>query len=169
MKDLLAPLVPYWTAIKWAARIGVVASIFLAGRSCGTQSGRDEVAALKLAHAQAAAKADKALAKATQDAREKEHEMGDRFIAVSLKHQQDLQRAKADRDALAAAVRSGAVQLRDHWTGCLSASAAAAAGAGRPDAAADDRADSANRIVQAARECDAQVRGLQAVLSAERR
>lgn len=163
------PITPYLSAIKWGAGLLLVGLLIGAGWWGGSRSGAAEVAALRLTQAERDAKAAQALTKATTAARDIEHEMGDRFVAASLAHQQELRRAKADRDALAAAVRSGAVQLRDHWTGCLSAAAQAAAGAGRSDAAADLRAAGAGDLVQVARNCDAQARGLQAVLNAERK
>ena len=46
---------------------------------------------------------------------------------------------------------------------------AAAAGPSEPDATAADREQSAGRIVQAAAQCDAQVKGLQELLSLERK
>lgn len=70
--------------------------------------------------------------------------------------------AEAARARTVADLRSGNLQLRDHWAGCetqrLADSAAAAAELGR---SARDREESAGRIVQAADQCDAQVIGLQ--------
>jgi len=72
---------------------------------------------------------------------------------------------------LIADLRAGTVRLRKLWEGCPAGSSgvpSTAPGAGEPDAAADDRAASAGRIVRAAAECDAQVRGLQALIHSDR-
>lgn len=72
------------------------------------------------------------------------------------------QDAEAARARTVADLRSGNLQLRDHWAGCetqrLTDSAAARAAA---EQSARDREESAGRIVQAADQCDAQVIGLQ--------
>lgn len=72
------------------------------------------------------------------------------------------QDAEAARARTVADLRSGNLQLRDHWAGCetqrLTDSAAARAAA---EQSARDREESAGRIVQAAAQCDAQVIGLQ--------
>ncbi len=72
------------------------------------------------------------------------------------------QYAEAARARTVADLRSGNLQLRDHWAGCetqrLADSAAARAAA---EQSARDREESAGRIVQAADQCDAQVIGLQ--------
>lgn len=71
--------------------------------------------------------------------------------------------AQSASDALAAALRAGDVRLRQTWR-CETAAAvpAPADDQRRPDGAADDRAESAARIVGAASTCDAQVTALQA-------
>ncbi len=88
--------------------------------------------------------------------------------AVAKQHQEDLRNAQATYDRTVADVRSGALILQNRWS-CPAANVPrVAAGAGEPDGAADDRAESAARIIQAAAECDAQVRGLQKVTQVDR-
>ncbi len=88
---------------------------------------------------------------------------------------QNYEKGKADAEEaskqVVAGVRSGALRLRDQWATCRATVAAvsSAASGRQPDAAADDRAASAGRIVRAAAQCDAQVRGLQQALIGERK
>ena len=105
------------------------------------------------------------------------------------------EKARADRDALAVAqnaasaayekgkrdaeqnskrvvadLRTGNLVLRNRWAACQASLGVPTtpAGPSEPDAGAADRAESAGRIVQAAAQCDAQVRGLQELLLLER-
>jgi len=77
--------------------------------------------------------------------------------------------AEATSTAVVAALRAGNLRLQHRWSGCeaelLSSTAAATA---EPDAATRNREESAGRIVRAAAQCDAQVRGLQKLLMLER-
>ena len=106
------------------------------------------------------------------------------------------EKARADRDALAVAqnaasaayekgkrdaeqnskrvvadLRAGNLVLRNRWTACQASLGVPAAPAdpSEPDAGVADRAESAGRIVQAADQCDAQVKGLQELLRLERK
>ena len=106
------------------------------------------------------------------------------------------EKARADRDALAVAqnaasaayekgkrdaeqnskrvvadLRTGNLVLRNRWTACQASLGVPTtpAGPSEPDAGAGDREESAGRIVQAADECDAQVKGLQELLRLERK
>lgn len=83
------------------------------------------------------------------------------------------ERGKKDAEATGAAVtadlRAGNLRLQRRWAGCETQRLSdAAAVAGELDAAARDREESAGRIVRAAAQCDAQVRGLQELLILER-
>jgi hypothetical protein len=106
------------------------------------------------------------------------------------------EKARADRDALAVAqnaasaayekgkrdaeqnskrvvadLRAGNLVLRNRWTACQASLdvPTTPAAPSEPDAGTADRAESAGRIVQAAAQCDAQVRGLQELLLLERK
>ena len=106
------------------------------------------------------------------------------------------EKARADRDALAVAqnaasaayekgkrdaeqnskrvvadLRTGNLVLRNRWTACQTSLdvPTTPTGPGEPDAGTADRNESAGRIVQAAAQCDAQVRGLQELLLLERK
>lgn len=94
-----------------------------------------------------------------------------RMAAVAGQYEEEKRNAEERAEKLAAAVRAGAVRLRQRWQvqSCPAAGVpATAASTGEPDAGTTDRAESAARIVRAAAECDAQVRGLQAVIQADR-
>jgi hypothetical protein len=147
---------------------GLLLAFGLFCRSCGKQAGNDEVSALKASHAQTMRGVAEQTAKVAELARKTEQAWGDAFIAVALQHQKELNDANARGDAVAAGLRAGTDRLQKRWT-CPVPRAPEAPASGRSaDAATDDRAESAGRIVAAAATCDAQVRGLQAVLIAER-
>lgn len=84
--------------------------------------------------------------------------------ALAAQYEQEKADAQAASDRVVADLRAGNQRLHDRWqaalaTAGLSATAAAAAGA---DGGPADRYESAGRIVRAAEECAAQVKGLQA-------
>lgn len=100
-----------------------------------------------------------------RSARAKEQEWQAHADKVAAEYEQAKIDAERDQAALVDSLRAGNVRFRRLWQGC---EASAATGvpetpgpAGQPDGGADDRAESAGRIVRAAAECDAQVRGLQ--------
>ena len=90
---------------------------------------------------------------------------------IADRYERERDDAQQHADKLAADLRAGAIRLRQRWQApaCPAGDMpATAASASEFDAAAADRAESAARIVRAAAECDAQVRGLQAVIRADR-
>lgn len=100
--------------------------------------------------------------------REKDARQREALRAIAQIYEQEQSHAKAAHDQVVADLRAGLVRLRDRWT-CGAADAAAdlpatAGATGSTDAPAELRAASAGRIVGAGAECDAQVRGLQAVV-----
>ena len=84
------------------------------------------------------------------------------------------EKGKSDAEATAkrtvADLRAGNLVLRDRWASCQASAdlPRAAANSSEPDAGTADRNESAGRIIQAAAQCDAQVRGLQNLLTLER-
>lgn len=147
---------------KWTLIALMAAGLFGLGHHLAASAGDAKIAALKAAYAeQAKTAADAELARERKQAAD--------FNAVAQQYEKDKADAKATSDRVVADLRSGALRLRDRWsTQVLAGQAAAAASAGKPDAAADDRAASAGRIVRAAADADAQIRALQATLTAER-
>ena len=90
--------------------------------------------------------------------------------AVSAAYEKGKSDAQATAQRTVADLRAGNLVLRERWSACEAAANVPrpASDPGQPDAGADDRAASAGRIVQAAAQCDAQVRGLQRLLILER-
>lgn len=107
-------------------------------------------------------------AQAKARARAQEQSQASQLAAITTKYEQDKADAKAQSDAVVAGLRAGAVKLQKRWSGCAAVPAAAGSAA-EVDGGADDRAESAGRIIAAADACDAQVMALQAVLQAERK
>ena len=91
-----------------------------------------------------------------------------RAEAVATQYEQEKADAESKGAAVADGLRAGNLRLQQRWAGCEDRVSDLAAASGQPDGAADDRADSAGRIVRAAAACDAQVRGLQALVRADR-
>lgn len=101
------------------------------------------------------------------------HQLEQDLAAAQAAVSEAYEKGKRDADSTAAAVvadlRAGNLRLRRHWEGCEAVRLSdAAASAAELDAAARDREESAGRIVRAAAQCDAQVRGLQDLLILER-
>jgi len=92
------------------------------------------------------------------------------LAAIGARYEQEKQDAQAAADRVIADLRAGNLRLHQRWQDALATSelSATTAAAVIADARAQDRAESAGRIVRAAAECDAQVRGLQAVVRADR-
>jgi hypothetical protein len=104
---------------------------------------------------------------AAAKAAERDH--AQKMLDIGALHQKEKDDAKAQADAVVADLRSGLLRLHARWEASVATAALvseATAGTREPDAAALDRYESAGRIVRAADECDAQVRGLQAVVLA---
>ena len=89
------------------------------------------------------------------------------LAAIAATYEREKQDAQAVADRVVADLLADNLRLSKRWAGCAAVPQAGAA-AGEPDAAFADRAESAARIIRAAAECDAQIRGLQAVILADR-
>lgn len=115
------------------------------------------------------AEASEAELKAVSKARDQEREAAKRANAIAARYEQEKIDAEAAAKRTADDLRAGNLRLRRLWEGCQAERVPDANGAsGEPDAAADDRAESAGRIVRAADEADAQIRALQEFIRAER-
>ena len=112
--------------------------------------------------------------KAEQDAKDEAARYKDALTdaqnAVSAAYEKGKKDAEATAKRTVADLRAGNLVLRDRWASCQASAdlPRAAANSSEPDAGTADRAESAGRIVQAAAQCDAQVRGLQQILILER-
>lgn len=109
-------------------------------------------------------------AKAKDKAREDKDKLADAQNAVSAAYEKGKKDAEATAKRTVADLRAGNLVLRDRWTSCQASSGLPrpATDTSEPDAGTTDRDESAGRIVQAAAQCDAQVKGLQNLLRLER-
>lgn len=106
---------------------------------------------------------------ATEAAREAEQKLAEALAGASDAYEKGKRDAQAESERVVDELRTGALRMRDRWLGCEAVRVSVpAAAAGEPDAGARDREESASRIVRAAAEADAQIRGLQQLLRLER-
>lgn len=91
-----------------------------------------------------------------------------RAEAVATQYEQEKADAESKGAAVADGLRAGNLRLQQRWAGCEARVSDLAASTGQPDGAADDRADGARDLVRAAAEADAHIRGLQALVRADR-
>ncbi|HED4877380.1 TPA: endopeptidase [Stenotrophomonas maltophilia] len=91
-----------------------------------------------------------------------------RADTIAAKTLEEMRDAESKGAAVADGLRAGNLRLQQRWAGCEARVSELGASSGPVDDSADDRADSAGRIVRAAAACDAQVRGLQALVRADR-
>jgi len=98
-----------------------------------------------------------------------ERERAERMTVIAGQYERDKADAQAGYERDLADLRAGNLKLRQRWAATATdAVSAAGRSAAELDAAAADREASAARIVRAARDADAQIRGLQAVVKADR-
>lgn len=111
---------------------------------------------------------------AERDATEAANRHKDELAAAQNKVSAAYEKGKSDAEAAAkrtvADLRAGNLVLRERWSACKAGDGlpGPAANPSEPDAGTADRNESAGRIIQAAAQCDAQVRGLQQLLILER-
>lgn len=109
---------------------------------------------------------DAARAEADAAAKTLKAERGSAAAANNLasKYEKEKNDAQKASDRLIADLRAGNQRLHQRWKASIATAelSAAAAAASQSDGRADDRIESAGRVVGAAAQCDAQVRGLQA-------
>jgi Tfp pilus assembly protein PilX len=107
---------------------------------------------------------------ATEDANRYKDALATAQNAVSAAYEKGKADAEANAKRVVADLRAGNLVLRDRWTSCQASSGLPrpTPDTSEPDARTADRDESAGRIVQAAAQCDAQVKGLQSLLRLER-
>ena len=90
--------------------------------------------------------------------------------AVSAAYEKGQKDAEATAKRTVADLRAGNLVLRERWSACKAGDGVSSptTNPSEPDAGARDREESAGRIIQAAAQCDAQVNGLQELLTLER-
>jgi hypothetical protein len=151
--------------IPYAREIGgvVVVAVLVFSHGCayrmGGASDRAALAENRRAWAEQVAHAEKV-------ARETEQRHAKSMAAIAEQHEKDKRDAEGAQRALVDALRAGNLRLQDRWAGCVSEAGRTAA---ELDAAKRDREESAARIIAAADQCDAQNRGLQDVIRADRK
>ncbi len=153
-----------------AFAVFAVAALILAGvLSHKLRGAAETISAITLQAAQNKAALAAAQVEASEEARLKEITAARAANAVADAYERGKQDAQAAGDRVAADLRAGNLRLQDRWRGCEAGRVSATAGSpGESDAAADERAASAGRIVAAADQCDAQVKGLQDFIRSER-
>ncbi len=84
--------------------------------------------------------------------------------ALAARYEKEKSDAQAESDRVVADLRDGQRRLHDRWQAAVHTAALSqtVASASQSDGRADDRYQSAGRIIGAADQCDAQVRALQA-------
>ena len=133
------------------------------------QGGKHAATVAELAMAEHLAADRKAESDHKDKVRRLEQALATAQAGVSEAYEKGKKDAEATATAVIADLRAGNLRLQQRWTGCEKQRLSdAAALTGELDAAARDREESAGRIVRAAAQCDAQVRGLQELLILER-
>lgn len=103
---------------------------------------------------------------ATEAARTKEQELLALQNTVAQAYERGKQNAELQNKRVVADLRSGALRLREQWSACAASNMPnSTATTTQPNAASGNREESAGRIIRAAAECDAQVTGLQKLLT----
>lgn len=150
-------------------RYGAIVLAFLLMAGYGLwQRGSKESAYRALDTAQIEARGLRSELIAAHEVIETEREYAQRLQAIATKYEGDKNAIERQAAADLASLRDGTIRLRQQWQGCEARSAETRGTSGQPDGGADDREESASRIVRAAAECDAQVRGLQSVIRSDR-
>ena len=106
----------------------------------------------------------------TQAALEAERAYSLAISKIAGQHERDKYEIEQQASADLAALRAGNLRLHDRWQACSATAglSSAVATASQSDGGSDDRYQSAVRAVQYAAQCRAQVKGLQAVVLADR-
>lgn len=167
-----AILAKLWPVVAGGALLLVLAAGGVGawiGHGLGTAAGdsRAAKAELALSNAERHAAQQLALAEAKARAQELAHALA--LAAIGERYEQDKLDAQRKADAVVADLRAGNIRLHDRWQACSATRVPSTEpGPGELDASADDRSASAGRIIAAAAACEAQVRGLQDVVRADR-
>lgn len=158
------------TQIKLAIYGCIALSALTLAYWLGGQGARADLSDYKTKMIAATAKvADKAL-ETERMVRAGEHAKAAEIASIAEQYEQDKKTNDRKQADLVAGLRAGNVSLHQRWQAAQATAklSSAAASAAELDAAARDREESAGRIVAAADQCDAQVRGLQEVVRSDR-
>ena len=150
----------------------ILAAVLGLGGAAGYHKGKvDAERAAKIAMSEHLAEDREAERVATEAADRYKNALTTAQNAVSAAYEKGKADAEATAKRTVADLRAGNLVLRDRWTSCQASSGLSrpATDTSEPDAGTGDREESAGRIVQAADQCDAQVKGLQELLRLERK
>ena len=157
--------------VLYALAAALLASLVWGGWQWrGKQAAQTDAAEARTTLAEYRQEAAEKIARFEVEARATEQRHAADLTRIGREHKEAMTDAQAAADRLVADLRAGNVRLQDRWRGCVAASGVpgSAGSAAGSDAGARDREESAGRIVLAARQCDAQVKGLQAVILSDR-
>lgn len=139
-------------AVVAAAAVGFIAGATVASRNAAVKYDRHIAADTEAA------------ARASLEARTAEYEMALHSAEIATAYEKGKKDAEAKAEQVVADLRAGNLRLQRRWQGCPPRLPETPTPTSQPDDGAGDREESASRIVRAAAECDAQVRGLQELL-----
>lgn len=113
--------------------------------------------------------ADKAATEAfNAESAKKDAANAEKLRQAGFQYERDKAHALDQKDAVIADLRSGDLVLRKQWRCPAAGVSNTSEGAGSPDDAADLREADAGSLVSIAAACDAQVKGLQSVITTDR-
>lgn len=151
--------------------VAIAAGLFAGVQTVRLAHERAEHAKAETKLAEYRAETDRQIARFEVEARATEQRHSADLNRIARENLQQSQEASDAAYARAIAdARAG--KLRNVWTCPVTPTArvpSVAAGPGKPDEGADDRAEAIGRVLRIAAECDAQVRGLQAVTESDRK
>ena len=149
----------------------ILAAVLGLGGAAGYHKGKvDAERAAKIAMSEHLAEDREAERVATEAADRYKNALTTAQNAVSAAYEKGKADAEANAKRIVADLRAGNLVLRERWSACKAGDGLPnpAANTSEPDTGTADRDESAGRIVQAAAQCDAQVKGLQNLLRLER-
>lgn len=159
--------------LYWKQAVGVALLLFVLGFAyhLGGANGRAKLAECRAQAEKTVAEMARAEADLQAKYRKAEQDKATALAGVAQQNEQDRADAQDAYERDVANLRAGNLRLQQRWQASESTCrvSGAAASAAVADAAAADREASAARIVRAARDADAQIRGLQAVVREDRK
>ena len=163
-------ILPFWQSPVFWIKSAVTAAVLVAVMGAGVRCGRDleVVAHQKTREQHAAVLADLARQAELVRIKVRQHELATQtlYMAQSTRYEKEKTDARNEGVELGRRIAAGAVRLQPQWE-CPRAAPGGVPGTaavpGEPDARAGLQAASVGRIDTAVAECEAQVRGLQAL------
>lgn len=132
------------------------------------QRGSKESALRAMDAAQAESRSLRADLAVAQETLDTERQYAQRLQAIATRYEGDKNAIERQAASDLADLRSGNLRLREQWRGCEARQAQVGGAAAESDGGADLREQGAVDLIGIAASCDAQVRGLQAVIRSDR-